>query len=63
MYKGKFISKDNYGHGGSKYKLLKEIKGKRLELIGDLDIDGLLMTSKHSSNLGKIYDYRGKKYI
>ena len=33
MYKGKFIAKDNYGHGGSKYKLLKEISGKRLELI------------------------------
>ena len=63
MYKGKFIAKDNYGHGGSKYKLLKEISGKRLELIGDLDIDGLLMTSKHSSNLGKIYDYWGKKFL
>ena len=63
MYKGKFIAKDNYGHGGSKYKLLKEIIGKRLELIGDLDIDGLLMTSKHSSNLGKIYDYWGKKFL
>lgn len=58
-YKGLFIAKDNYGHGGSAFKLLKEVSGSKLQLINDLDIYGDIMYLKHSSNLGKIYHYYG----
>ena len=66
-HKGNFVVRDNYGHGGaslgksgSSFKLLKEVRGSKLELIGDLDIDGFLLSAKHSSNLGKIYNYYGR---
>jgi hypothetical protein len=63
QYKGQFIAKDNFGHGGSQFKLLNEIGGSKLMLIGDLNSKGLLMTAKHSSNLGKIYTYFGRFVI
>ena len=57
---GKFIARDNFGHGGSKFKLLEEIGGSKLRLIGDLNANGVLMTAKHSSNFGNIYPFFGR---
>lgn len=54
-----FVAKDNYVHGGSSFKLLKKVSGSKLKLIADLDIDGVIMSGKHSSNLGEIYKYFG----
>ena len=66
-HKGKFIAKDNVQHGGasigksgSSFKLLEEIRGKKLRLIGDLDADGVLISAKHSSNFNKTYEYYGR---
>ena len=63
VYKDLFIAKDGYGHGGSSFKLLKEVSGSKLELVGDLDISGKLMSAKHSSNAGIKYLYYGKKFL
>ena len=67
VHKGKFIAKDNVQHGGasigksgSSFKLLEEIRGKKLRLIGDLDADGVLISAKHSSNFNKTYEYYGR---
>ena len=66
-YKGKFIAKDNVRHGGasigksgSSFKLLEEVRGKKLRLIGDLDANGVFISAKHSSNFNKIYEYYGR---
>ena len=58
-YKNMFIAIDDFGHGGSSFKLLKEVAGKKLKLIGDLAPDGTYMTMKHSSNAMKTYEYYG----
>ena len=63
VYKDLFIAKDGYGHGGSSFKLLKGVSGSKLELVGDLDISGTLMSAKHSSNAGIRYLYYGKKFL
>ncbi len=63
VYKDLFIAKDGYGHGGSSFKLLKEVSGSKLELVGDLDISGKLMSAKHSSNVGIKYLYYGRKFL
>ena len=63
VYKDMFIAKDGYGHGGSSFKLLKGVSGSKLELVGDLDISGALMSAKHSSNVGMRYLYYGKKFL
>ena len=62
-YKDLFVAKDGYRHGGSKFKLLKEVSGSKLELIGDLNSEGVLMTAKHSSNVGIRYSYYGKTFL
>jgi len=62
-YKGFFIAKDNFHHGGSEYKLLKRVAGNKLKLVGDIDSTGKFIFSKHSSNAGKDYILFGKRYI
>ena len=61
-YEDLFIAKDGYGHGGSKFKLLKEVSGGKLKLLGDLDSTGAPLTAKHSSNVGTKYLYYGNCY-
>ena len=56
IHSGKIVSPDTARHGGSTFKLYKEIGGNRVKLIGDLDKSGNIMSNKHSSNLGKIYN-------
>jgi len=60
---GLFIAKDNFGHGGSSFKLLEEASGNKLRLIADLNSEGIIMTGKHSSNLGELYKYFGKRIL
>ena len=62
-YKDLYIAKDSYKHGQSNYKLLKKVSGNKLELIGDLDVNGHFMLGKHSSNLGQKYLFFGRKYL
>ena len=60
VHKGKYIAKDLTTHVHScksRYKLLKKVNGKKLELIGDLDEYGNKITSKHSSNVGGKYEF------
>ena len=69
-YKGKIISPDTAGHGGaatnksgSAFKLYKELAGNKVKLIGDLDVNGILISGKHSSNLNKIFRIVGRSHI
>ena len=66
LHKGKFISYDTTNHGyngSSKFKLLKKIDGKYLELIRDLDEYGMFIVNKHSSNVGKRYRFYGGRSL
>ena len=56
-YKNMFIAIDDFGHDGSSFKLLKEVAGKKLKLIGDLAPDGKYTTIKHSGNAMKTSEY------
>ena len=56
VHKGKYNAKDLTIHGHntkSKYKLLKKVKGNKLELVGDLDKYGIFMTNKTQVTLEK----------
>ena len=58
-----FINCQLLKYGGSKFKLLKQVSGNKLELLGDLDPAGTLMYAKHSSNLGVRYSFYGKRLL
>ena len=53
--KGKIVSPDTAKHGGSTFKLYKELAGNKAKMIGDLDEYGNMIMYKHSSNVGKIF--------
>ncbi len=66
-HEGLFIARDVTTHGGgalgksgSTFKLLREVSGSKLQLLSDLNVDGIKMFAKHSSKVAQLFDYFGK---